>query len=697
MSIKVRQGFAYFKIGKYNEAQNLYQQVSSGDPKLFQQANYYSGVISLKENKSKEALQYLEKAWKVGGEDDIQAKTTLCCAEINYNLGDLDTAKKLIKDFKKFFPSNELSEKIDDLQFRISIDEKDYASIIEGLGSVEEKTEFQKELLQKALLFEGNEFLNQDKYEEARKRYEKSLDEGISFKYNNHAYLGLGECYTYTKDFNRALEEYQNVDRSSDKYPYALLGISYIHFNSQKYDAAQKNFTKILKSYQNKFDKKTISDIQNRLGDCFFIKKQYSNALKQYRINNDDHCHFYLGVIFNISNNYAQALSYFKKINPDSTYHERALLEMGTIHLSHGQPSKATEIFSQLLEKYPDSEFLGPVLLKRATANVGLKNFSKAQVDYITFLDNFPGDPNYSNVLSNLLDITKDETLRQEYISRFKNKIKNLSSLSFNDGKNCFYEKEYSRAIEILGTFVSKNKNDKNFDEACYLLAESYRFTKNIDESVKLYSLLANEEKSDFFIKSLIKLGSLYRSRGDHENAIKYFEKLKEKSKGNRDRFMALNGLMNENFSLRNFEKAARDANEYLKLNPENIIDANLMICKCNFELKKFSQALEKCKSSLKDKRFNEVKDEFLFIKAKSLYEIKKYNDSLKVLFDLTKTYQNSKWFDESYIWIAKNYIAQNKIPQAHKTLDSIIKNSTNEELKEKARSLKEKNSSLSN
>lgn len=119
-------------------------------------------------------------------------------------------------------------------------------------------------------MFKGNDFLNRGKYEEAIELYEKSLDEGVSFRYNNHAYFGLGECFTYTKNFSRALEEYKNVDRSSEKYPYTLLGISYIQFNSQRYDAAQRNFSEILRVYKNKFDKKTVADIQNRLGDCFF-------------------------------------------------------------------------------------------------------------------------------------------------------------------------------------------------------------------------------------------------------------------------------------------------------------------------------------------------------------------------------------------------------------------------------------------
>ena len=46
--------------------------------------------------------------------------------------------------------------------------------------------------------------------------------------------------------------------------------------------------------------------------------------------------------------------------------------------------------------------------------------------------------------------------------------------------------------------------NDKNFDEACFLLAEAYRFTKKVEKSLSLYEILTNKERSNFFIKAFI-------------------------------------------------------------------------------------------------------------------------------------------------------------------------------------------------
>lgn len=689
--IKVREAYAFFKEKKYEDAKNLWQQVSEDDPYLFQLANYYTGITTLKENKIEEALQYFDKARTIVNDSNIQAETILCCTELNYNLKNFDIAKELIKDFKVTFQNHKLSEKIDEVWFKIAVAEKNYDDLIEYFENIEEKSDSQKTVLQKTLLFKGNDLFYNKNYNAAVKMYEKSLDEGINFQYNNQAYYGLGECYFYLKNFDQALKEYLNVDESSSKYPFALLGMAYIQFNSQKYDLAQKNFQRILNLYRNKFDKNTIGEIKNRLGDCAFTKKQYQTALNLYKTNTSDHSAFYQGIIYDIRNDNASALNCFRKISSSSTYYEKALIEIGTIQLSCNQLSKAIETFSSFLVKYPESESYGSILLKRATAYANLKNFSKAQEDYEKYLDTFPADSNSSKVLTNLLDVTKNEKTRQNYIDKYKNKIKNVSTISFNEGKKYFYEQDYSKAVEIFEKFIKENKKDKNYNEACYLLAESYRLTKDFDKSISLYNSLANQEGSPFAIKSLIKLGLIYKGRGDHANAIKYFEKLKLKSKTNRDKYVALNGLMHENYLTQNFEQAINYANGCLELNLENpniFIDSKMMLLRCNFELNRFDQVLKMSQGYLKDNRFASSFDEILFLKAESLYSTKKFGDSLNTLFDLTKKYQNSRWFDDCYILMAKNYIAQNRITQANKTLDSIIKNSNDEKLKDRAKTL---------
>jgi tetratricopeptide (TPR) repeat protein len=689
--IGMRLGFAYYKNKKYEEAKMCWQSVSNCNPKLYQLANYYTGVLALREKKNEEALNTFNKALEIICDSDIQPELLVYCAGINYNMQNFNDAKEFIKKFKTSFPNHRLSKQIDILNFKIAANEKNYDSIISEFESVKNKDDIQKELLQRALLFKGNALFNKNKYNEAKDLFEKSIEMGISFKLNNDAYFGLGECYTYLKDYSHALEEYKNIDRTSDKYPRAALGVAYILFNSQNYDAAYRKFSEIYRNYKGKFDTNTVIDIQNRIADCLFVKKKYKEALKVYQLNSNDHSRFYQGIIYDIWNNSSQALNCLQKIGNTSKYHEKALLEIGTIQLSCCQFTKAKDTFSTLISDYPNSPYLGTALFKRATAHGSLKHFDKAREDYRTFLDTFPGDQNYSHVLMNLLEITKDESQRKEIMAKYKTQFK-LSAISFNDGKNYFYEQDYPKAIEIFEKYVAENKNDKNFDEACFLLAEAYRFTKKVEKSLSLYEILTNKERSNFFIKALIKLGTIYRVRGEHEKAIKCFDKLRLKSKTNRDKIFALNGLMNEYYQLKNFEQAIKFANECLGLKVENtnvIVDSNLTILRCEFELKMFNQVLKKCQGFAKDEKFKNVQDEILFLKAKCLYEVKKHDESLNTLYDLTKNYQNSKWVEECYIVMAKNYIAQNKISQANQTLDSIIQHSKDEKLKEIAKSLK--------
>ena len=65
------------------------------------------------------------------------------------------------------------------------------------------------------------------------------------------------------------------------------------------------------------------------------------------------------------------------------------------------------------------------------------------------------------------------------------------------------------------------------------------------------------------------------------------------------------------------------------------------------------------------------------------------YNDSIDKCIALIGEFGSyQKWTDETYLLLVKNYIDLDEILQAKATLESIIENSANEALKERANSI---------
>ena len=59
----------------------------------------------------------------------------------------------------------------------------------------------------------------------------------------------------------------------------------------------------------------------------------------------------------------------------------------------------------------------------------------------------------------------------------------------------------------------------------------------------------------------------------------------------------------------------------------------------------------------------------------------------MKSLFELTETYSAyDKWMGKAFILMSDNYLATDELFQAEATLNSLIENSSSDELKEEAR-----------
>ena len=110
---------------------------------------------------------------------------------------------------------------------------------------------------------------------------------------------------------------------------------------------------------------------------------------------------------------------------------------------------------------------------------------------------------------------------------------------SFVLGLKLFKDGFYIPAIEVFSDFLIKDqKNTKNII-ARFLLAESFRKTKQFDLAIKNFQLILadkNHSAKVFYIKSYIRLGEIHELQGNelkssinYENAFVHFKSNKSK------------------------------------------------------------------------------------------------------------------------------------------------------------------------
>lgn len=197
----------------------------------------------------------------------------------------------------------------------------------------------------------ANELLEQKNYEEARNALTEIQSRDITKKYAPLAHLRLADSYASEDEFDRAIENYR---RFLEIYPehryasYAQYQIASIYFNQiegheRGYGAASKaieEFEKLKKLYP-----------RNPYRDAIEVRIEKSRSIIA------DH-EFMVGMFYYNKASYNAAINRFKGLLekfPNYKKEADVLFHIAMSHKKLGEKEKAKEVFSLMIQKYPNS------------------------------------------------------------------------------------------------------------------------------------------------------------------------------------------------------------------------------------------------------------------------------------------------------------------------------------------------------
>ena len=145
----------------------------------------------------------------------------------------------------------------------------------------------------------------------------------------------------------------------------------------------EKDVNKAL-NYFNKYDQNATdrgSQVYNdnalRLGDSYFLKKQYEKAIRAYakvgdgRYAQSDYAIFQTGIIHGLQRNPSKKVQTLKKIEskfPKSVFVDDALFEIGDTYFKYlNQSNQALTLFNRIINKHKGSIFVPPSYLRIAS------------------------------------------------------------------------------------------------------------------------------------------------------------------------------------------------------------------------------------------------------------------------------------------------------------------------------------------
>jgi tetratricopeptide (TPR) repeat protein len=702
-----RAGYANYATGNTERGIQYLDKAAAGKDTVSYFASYYLGILYLKQGNKALAINAFDYARKNPGNKELAEESAFQLGKVTYDAGKPDLAIAEFEKFLKTYPGSSHGTEVKELLAQAYVNGNNYNKAIEYIESLPSRNPFINQAYQKAAYLKGMELFNKEKYPDAVVNFEKSLGYPVDQKYVILASLWNAEAYSLGRKYDNAINHYlkvvsflPNVD--NDLLLKTRYGLGYAYFNTRAYDKALFNF----KDFTNKAanNNANYADALIRLADCYYVGKQYPEALAAYAkaksINTADADYILLqsGVIAGMQRRYPEAKNFFTELitkYPKSQYRDEAMYERAQFDVQQGNYTSAVEGLTLLIRENPNSAFLPYAYIKRAAANYNLKQYDRTINDYVTLIQQFPSHPQSQEALLPLqeaLNLTGRSGEFEGYYAMVKGANtdkKGFENLDFETAKNYYFDQQYQKAVNSLTAYLSAYPESPRVRDAKYYQAESYYRLKQFDQALPVYVDLSNDMSYENGSKVVSRMAEIQFKQKNYDHAINSFHRLEGLAQSKKEQYYAWSGLMESFFLLGKYDSTETYARIILERGNVSAGAGN----KASLFLGKAAMARgdnETAKDEFLN-TLNTAQDEYgaeaKYSLALIFYNEKQYKQCYETLISLNQDFAAyDEWVGKSFLLLADNFVAQEDFFQAKHTLQSLIDNFPLAHIKDQAK-----------
>jgi len=702
-----RAGYANYAAGNTEKGIEYLERAAAAKDTVSYYASYYLGILYLKEGNKPYALNSFNYAKKNPKDKKLAEESSFQFAKISYDAGKPDQA---IEEFEKFLSNNPESThtvEVNELLAQAYVNGNNFNKAIQYIEALPSRNQYIDQAYQKAAYLKGSDLFNRNEYEEAVKMFNKSLEYPNDKSYVALASFWNGEAYSIGKQYNEAAANYLrviNLANTSD--PEIMLkaryGMGYAYFNLHDYEKALFSF----KEFVDKGNKGTpnYADGVIRLGDCYYVRKQYDEALANYNrartLGSPDNDYVLLqsSVIYGIQRKYGESKNMFNDLSksyPKSQYRDEAIFQQAQFEIEQGNYQAAVNGLSQLIRSGSNSKLMPYAFMRRGASFFNLKQYDKTIGDYSALIQQFPGHPVAQEVLLPLqeaFNLAGRPSEFEKYLAEFKKanpENKGLESVEYETAKNVYFNQQYQKAITSLNGFLSAYPQSSRAAEAKYYIAESHYRLREYDKALPIYSSLTEDMAFAFAGKAVARVAEIEFKQANYEHAVVSFHTLGRLATNKKDQYLAWSGLMESFFQLAQYDSAdvyARTILEHGNVNAGAQNKASLFLGKTAMSRGDLESAKDEFLNTLNAAR-DEYGAEAKYLLAQIFHQQKDYKQCYETLVSLNNDFASYEdWVGKSYLLLADNFIAMEDLFQAKATLQSLIDNFPQQQVKDEAR-----------
>ncbi|MCB0401054.1 MAG: tetratricopeptide repeat protein [Flavobacteriales bacterium] len=697
-------GYAYFKDEQHQPAVEWFKKSIAEDDSLSQTAHYHLAECYLKLGDKKYAKSSFRIASDLDFDPQIKEDALFSFAKISYELS-MHPYNDAIIAFEEFINTYPKSTKLNDAyEFLVAVyfTTKNYKAALTSLENIKNMNAQLEEAYQKIAYYRGIELFNNRKYPDAILHFNKSDKYPINQKVKADNTYWRAEAHYRLNQYEASIAEYKNYlfepeAIASNDVNKANYGIGYAYFKLKEYPNANQWFRKYVQSSGNE-KSKIQNDVLNRIGDCFYIQKEYKAAIEYYDkatmlgLGKVDYSLYQSAVTNGVIGNHQEKNDLLVTlINRKEKTHllDDAIFELGKIQLVLNKNSEALANFQLLIKDHPNSPYIAEALIKEGLIYYNQKNDDQALLSFKRVVLEYPKSEESNEAMQKIKKIYIDKgqlAAYEEYLTSVGGADSSALVMDadyFEVAENSYMSGDCNKAVNDLTKYLEKYPKGEKVLIAHFYKADCEYRSGFENEALMDFNYVIDQPKNKFTETALLKAGKINLNLGRTEDALNCYSKLEYLADVPANVFKAQVEQMRLNYQLGNYDETIKYCELIINKDIDDaslITESHLLYGKAAMAKDDYNKALTEFTTAAGSG--NAFGAEAKYNMAYILYLRGEYDQCETEVFSLIKKFSSyDYWIGKALILLADNYVAKEDLFQAKVTLKNVIDNSKYPEL----------------
>ena len=694
-------GFAYYYQKKHEKAAEYLSMVTSANDEMAQNAYYHLADCYLKLDDNKRARVAFEAASKNDFDKDIQEDALFNTIKLNYELS-YSPFNEIITSFLSFIEMFPESDKIDlayDYLGKVFLTTKNYEQALDALENIKIKNARVYQAMQRVAYYRAIDLFTNLRFAEAINYFDYSLKYQ---KYDNElkvkAFYWRGEARYRLNNYSAAVKDYNDFillpgSFNTQYFDLAHYNIGYAEFKAKNYEKAKVWWRKYINIEKDK-EAATIGDAYNRIGDCYFVQREFQQAINYYDqgslvvMGSPDYSMFQKGISLGVLKQHERKIAELNgMINkyPNSNYVDDALYEMGKSYVATNDLQNAIRKYKTIKEKYPTSSYSKKAMLQLGLVYYNSNDYDNSMLFYKRVVNEFSGTPESTESLLGIRNIYMDRNDLDGYVRYTKTlgsfaqvDEREQDSLSYVSAERYYMESKCNVAINNFRIYLKKYPRGMFVLNANYYMADCLYKQGDKFDALKAYQEVTGRGKNIFSEDALIRSGEINYGMGKYQEALGNFVELQQVAEIQENRMEAQIGMLRCYHKLQDTDNSIKAAEGLMndpKIAGEIVREARYIKAGAHKLKGETDKAIAEYKILAKNTQSAEGA-EAKYIVTQHYYDLGDKKKAEDEVFDFAnKGTSHQYWLARCFIVLADIYESSGEYFQAKQYLQSIIEN----------------------